>query len=116
MIVKIATVSMGAALLTLACTAQSGNGPAGACCSVVKYYRGLPNPVEVVGNPLQTSTGAVEIRYAGTNGENLPVQGEATCEFSTGNNGAMRLVAATIDGKVLGPGAVSGVNRATFPR
>ena len=116
MIVKTTAVAMGAALLTLACATEPANGPANACGSVVEYYRGLPGPVEVLGNPLQTTTGAVEIHYRGTNGENLPVQGEAACEFSTEGDGSLRLQAATIDGKTLGPGAVSSVNRAGIHR
>ncbi|MCH2171751.1 hypothetical protein MK489_13290 [Myxococcota bacterium] len=116
MIAKIPTVTLATSLLCLACTAPPESGPAEACGSVVRYYRGLPSPVEALGNPLQTSTGEVEIRYRGTNGENLPVQGEASCEFSTGNEGALRLVAATIDGEVLGRAAVSAVNRAEFPQ
>jgi hypothetical protein len=40
--------------------------------------------VALVGQPVETSEGSVEIEYEGTEAMNLPLKGSATCTFAVG--------------------------------
>ena len=103
-----------AGILVLACVGAAPPSPATGCATVVQKFRGLPNPVEVVGNVAQTSEGNVQIRYQSTNAENIPVTGQATCDFAIGDGGALQLISAEVDGSELGGAALAGINQSDF--
>ncbi|NRA03839.1 MAG: hypothetical protein HRU00_14670 [Myxococcales bacterium] len=108
--------ALGAAwMLALACGGAPARGPAAACAAVVKQVRDLPNPVEVVGPAERSSEGNLEIRYASTNAENIPVAGKALCEFAVGDGGALQLVSAQVDGSELDTAAIASINRRKLP-
>lgn len=70
------------------------------CADVVHVYLESPSPVEVVGKPVQYSEGGVKISYRTSNGENIPVEGSASCNFSIGD-GTMTLMEASVGGAEL---------------
>ena len=108
--------ALGAAwMLALACGGAPARGPAAACAAVVKQVRDLPKPVEVVGPAERGSEGNLEIRYASTNAENIPVAGKALCEFAVGDGGALQLVSAQVDGSELDTAAIASINRRKLP-
>ena len=109
------TVLGAAWMLALACGGAPARGPAAACAAVVKQVRDLPNPVEVVGPAERSSEGNLEIRYASTNAENIPVAGKALCEFAVGDGGALQLVSAQVDGSELDTAAIASINRRKLP-
>lgn len=89
-----------AAVAALACSRPTTD-PATACARVVGVYLDLPNPVEVTGQPTQTSEGRVDIAYESTDGMNLPVEGTAACTFSVGDAGELELMEADVNGELL---------------
>jgi hypothetical protein len=92
-----------------ACVEASEEGPAGRCAEVVRIFKGLQEPVEVVGQPVETSEGSVEIRYEGQDGMNLPARGSASCTFAVGEAGELTLLEASVDGTPLGPGDIESI-------
>lgn len=84
-----------------ACVEVGGGGPAGDCAEVVRIYRNLQGAVEIVGQPVETSEGSVEIEYQGMDGMNLPATGSARCTFSVGQGGDPTLLEAVVDGEPL---------------
>ena len=92
-----------------ACAGSAPEGPAGQCAEVVRIYRGLPNPVAVVGQPVETSEGRLEIEYEGTDAMNLPVKGAASCTFAVGEGGALTLLEAVVEGSPLDEAALEAI-------
>ena len=99
----------------LACGGPPPKGPGAACAAVVKQVLALPNPVQVVGPMERSSEGNVEIRYASTNAENIPVAGKALCEFAVGDGGALQLISGRIDDVELDQAEISSINRQKLP-
>ena len=101
---------LAAVLLSLLACGEPVTGPGAACAQVVKSYRGLPNPVEVralEGDP----PGLVRIHYRSTNAENIPVAGQAICEFVVEAGSHPQLVSAEVDGAEVGPTVIASVER-----
>jgi hypothetical protein len=92
-----------------ACGGAPAKGPAGRCADVVRIDRGLQGGVAVVGQPVETSEGSVEIEYEGTDAMNLPVKGSAACTFAVGEGGALTLVEAVVDGSPLDEEAIDSI-------
>ena len=92
-----------------ACADAAGQGPAGRCAEVAGIYKGLQKPVQVVGQPVHTSEGSVEIEYEGQDAMNLPTRGSASCTFAVGEPGELGLLEAVVDGSPLGPGAIEAI-------
>ena len=67
------------------------------CADVVHAYLESPSPVEIVGKPVQYSEGSVKISYRTSDGENVPVEGSASCNFAIGD-GQMTLMEASVGG------------------
>jgi hypothetical protein len=67
--------------------------------------------VEVMGSPVETSEGSVEIEYEGTEDGVLPVKGTAACTFAVGAGGARSLVEAIVDGTPLGEEEIASIRR-----
>jgi hypothetical protein len=84
-----------------ACGGTPASGPAAECAKAVQVYRSLPAPPSIVGPPRETSEGNVEIEYRGTDTDNLPVKGVASCTFAVGELGALTLIEAVVDGSPL---------------
>lgn len=85
--------------------------PAKTCADAVRIYRGLPNPVEIEGQPEETGDGIVEIRFQSMNAENIPVTGAATCEFTVGADGSLSLAGASLEGSPLPEADLAAINR-----
>lgn len=96
-----ARVLLAAVFVLAGCAEPAAEGPAGQCAEVVRIYRDLPNGVEIVGRPVETSEGSVEIEYEGTDAMNLPLKGSARCTFAVGEGGAPTLLEAVVEGTSL---------------
>ena len=90
--------------------------PADACAKVVRIHRGLQSTTIVKSDTTRASEGAVEIAYRGTDGENLPVEGVAACNFAVGEGGALTLVTGEVDGTMLSEGEVRAIRGALDER
>jgi len=104
------------AALVLPFTGLTGCGaspstPASRCAEVAGLFGDLQGGVGVVGSPMETSEGNVTIEYEGTNAENLPVKGSATCEFIVGDPDTLTLLTATVDGTTLGPEDIARIRK-----
>ena len=96
----------------LACAAGCGpssSTAAGRCAEVVRIHGDLQGAVAIVGQPVESSEGRVEIRYEGTGAMNIPVEGSAVCVFAVGQAGALTLMDAAIDGRPLSGESVAGI-------
>ena len=88
--------------LALGCENPDRWGPvAERCAEVVHRYIGAAAPIELLGEPTQTSEGSVEIRYRTETGFNIPEEGAASCRFEVGEAGRLSLLAASVDGGML---------------
>ena len=94
---------------------SAAEGSRSGMCGVVKQVLALPNPVQVVGPMERSSEGNVEIRYASTNAENIPVAGKALCEFAVGDGGALQLMSGRIDDAELDQAEIASINRQKLP-
>jgi hypothetical protein len=93
------------------CGGVSAQGPAARCAEVVRIHKGLGRAVEVMGSPVETSEGNVEIEYEGTEDGVLPAKGTAACTFAVGAGGARSLVEAIVDGTPLGEQEIASIRR-----
>lgn len=100
----LAAVLLGCPAGWLAGCAPSSGSPAGRCAEVARLYADLQPGVTVIGRPVETSGGTIEIEYEGMDGMNLPVRGAASCTFAAGE-----LVAAVVDGSALDAGEVESI-------
>jgi len=105
-----ASVAAGVTLIFLLSCGRSGDSSsAEACARVVQQARGLPDRVEVVGTPLQTAEGQVEIGFEYVDDQKLTVAGSASCTFAVGGPGSLELVEAIVDGEPLDAAALNRV-------
>jgi len=94
------------------CGSPAAVDPAERCAEFVKSYRGLAGGVEIVGPPVESSEGAVAIRWRGSDAVNLPAEGSAECTFAVGDGGELALIAASVDGVPVDESAIRSDRRA----
>jgi hypothetical protein len=109
--IHLVTATMTWVVALSSCGGDSGQVPAARCAEVVRIHKGLEHGVEVVGRPVETSEGSVEIEYEGTGEGVLPAKGTAACTFAAGAGGALALVEATVDRMPLGEEETASIRR-----
>jgi len=108
-----AFIAAAATLVLLPSCGQKGDSAsAEACARVVKEVRGIRDRVEVIGTPLQTAEGQVEIVFEYVDDQKLTVAGSASCAFAVGGPGSLELIGAIVDRKPLDGAGVTAANRA----
>ena len=80
-----------------------------ACARAVRIYRGIPNVVGI--KRFGRTDSRVDIMYQSTDGENLPVEGVASCTFAAGPERSTRIVGATIDGEIVDIRDIANINQ-----
>jgi len=107
-----ASIAVLALLLLLSCARSEDSSRAEACARAVGQVRGVPDRVEVFGDPVETAQGGVEVGFEYVDDDGLEVAGSASCNFAVGGPGSLELVDAIVDGQPLGPAQVTAANRA----
>ena len=81
------------------------------CATVVQKYLGITDPVAVTKYVKQSSVQQVDIEYQSQNDENIPINGMASCVFSTPESAEDRLISVSINNQPLTKENIAALNQ-----